>query len=290
METLANGSAVPASAETTFVEPPDTDVEGGQTNGDDSASSAPEAGTPAKVKDPVQERFDKLTRDKYDALREGDRKGYLLEQRDRELADLRAQLEARETKQVAPATGFPTQEQYGFDEASYQAAVVAHITKIAETQGKTAAEDAFRKERERQQSELTNKSWATKEAAFIKSKPDYMEKVIEGGRRGAWDCTKEMTDVITRSEFGPAIAYYLAENAEKAASIARLSPLDQARELGRIEAKLEAAKAPPKPLVSQAPPPVAKVDASDAEVEKDPSTMTDAQFARWRKKQIAQRR
>jgi hypothetical protein len=124
----------------------------------------------------------------------------------------------------------------------------------------------------------------------MKSKPDYAEKVIEGGKRGDWKCTPEMAQVIKESELGTALAYHLAENPDKSAAIAQLPPLAQARELGRIEARIQAEKANPKPPVSQAPPPVNKVEAADAKVDKSPSEMSDTEFAKWRKKQIAQRR
>ena len=291
METLASGNAAPANADNTAaVDAPEADAGGADTNGDGSAPSLTEAQAPAKVKDPIQERFDKLTRDKYDALREGDRKGYLLEQRDRELADLRAKLEARENKQVAPADAFPTLESVGYDEGKFIAAVAAYnkaTTDAARAAAREEAQGIIRAERDAAKAEQASKSWATKEAEFLKSKPDYAEKVRDNDEL---KITKEMADVIRESDIGPQVAYYLGENPDKAAAIAQLPPLIQAREIGRIEAKLEAAKAPLKPAVSQAPPPVGKIDADDAPAvlkvdSADSDTLSDKEWTRRRNAQ-----
>jgi hypothetical protein len=285
METLASGIAAPANAELAPVENAEVDTEASNTEGGESASPATEAGTPAP-KDKVQERIDKLTREKYDALRERDRTSYELERLNARLAEL----EKAPTEQVAPANEFPTLEQFGYDEGKYQAAVAAHFAKIATEQGKTAAQEALNAERARQQAEQADKTWAQKQSEFIKSKPDYLQKVARDPRDGGPVITASMFGVIRESDVGPQVAYYLAENVEQSALIAQMPPIQQAREIGRIEAKLEAAKLPAKPPVSQAPPPVNKVDADAAVIEKSPTEMTDLEFAKWRKKQIAARR
>jgi hypothetical protein len=64
--------------------------------------------------------------------------------------------------------------------------------------------------------------------------------------------------------------------------------LQQARELGRLEAKL-AAK-PKAPQVSAAPPPAARLAGSSPVVEKAPSEMSDTEYRKWREKTIARRR
>jgi hypothetical protein len=254
MESLASGIAAPANADLALGETVEADADTGKLEGDGSAPSSPEAGAPAPSKrDAVQERIDKLTREKYDALRERDRNAYELE-RLREQAQKQAP-----TDQVAPDE-FPTLEQFGYDEGKFNAAVAAHFSKLATEQARVAAQEQLKAERENQQREQAQKTWTQKEADFRKLKPDYAEKVFKEPRDGGPAITESMYNIIQDSDQGPAVAYYLAENVEKSAAIAALSPLAQAREIGRIEAKLEAAKAPPKPLVSQAPPPPSKLD------------------------------
>lgn len=95
-----------------------------------------------------------------------------------------------------------------------------------------------------------------------------------------------MAEVITESEIGADVAYYLAKNRAEAQRISTLSPLAAAREIGRIEAKL--LTAPTEPKVSSAPSPIIPV-AGKAGVSKDPTEMTQKEFDSWRKKQIAAR-
>jgi hypothetical protein len=66
--------------------------------------------------------------------------------------------------------------------------------------------------------------------------------------------TNAMAATIQESEKGPDIAYFLGKNPAEAQRIAKLSPFLQAKELGKLEAKLESAPAPVK--TSNAPPPI----------------------------------
>lgn len=72
--------------------------------------------------------------------------------------------------------------------------------------------------------------------------------------------TEVMAQAIQASEIGPDVAYFLGQNPKDADRISRLTPLLQAKEIGRIEAKLAAE--PPKPTkTSSAPSPIAPVTA-----------------------------
>lgn len=289
METLASGNTAPANAANTAqAETHEADAGRVEANGDGSAPSVPEADTPEtpdQKRDKVQERFDKLTREKYEGLSRAERAEYraqLLEQR---LADL----ESRQAKpeQVAPANDFPTLESHGYDEGKYQAAMAAHFTKLANEIGGKAAEAKFAEREQAERQKRAGESWAKKEAEFIKLRPDYVDKVQNATRL---PISEAMQDALMESEFGPQVALHLFDNREQALAIAALPVALQMKELGRIEARMEAEKAKPKPAVSQAPPPPPKVDATNAPVDKDPSQMSDAEFAKWRKRQIAQRR
>lgn len=95
--------------------------------------------------------------------------------------------------------------------------------------------------------------------------------------------TQTVVEVLSESDIGADIAYYLAKHPSELRQIAGLSPSAAARAIGKIEAKLEAAPPPPK---SSAPAPVTPAKGG-ASGEKDPSTMSDAEFAAWRRKQKA---
>ena len=112
--------------------------------------------------------------------------------------------------------------------------------------------------------------------------------------------TDVMAETIQSSEIGPELAYYLGSNPKEAERISRMTPLSQAKEIGKIEAKL--VSAPPVKKTTSAPAPISPVTArssgSPAFDTTDPrssKTMTDSQWieaerARQRKKWEAQNR
>ncbi len=80
---------------------------------------------------------------------------------------------------------------------------------------------------------------------------------------------------------------YLGQNLDEAEDLADLTPAQLGRRLARLEIKL---KASAKKETSAAPKPLKPVGGNNAGSEPDPSKMTDAQFAAWRKKQIEAKR
>jgi hypothetical protein len=111
--------------------------------------------------------------------------------------------------------------------------------------------------------------------------------------------TNVMAEAIQSSEIGPELAYYLGSNPKEADRISRMTPLGQAKEIGKIEAKL--VSAPPVKKTTSAPAPISPVTArssgSPAYDTTDPrstKTMTDSQWIeaerrRQQKKWEAQR-
>ena len=112
--------------------------------------------------------------------------------------------------------------------------------------------------------------------------------------------TNVMAETIQSSDIGPELAYYLGSNPKEADRISRMAPLGQAKEIGKIEAKL--ASDPPVKRTTSAPAPISPVTArstgSPAYDTTDPrssKTMTDSQWIeaerlRQRKKWEAQNR
>lgn len=74
--------------------------------------------------------------------------------------------------------------------------------------------------------------------------------------------TNVMAETIQSSEIGPELAYYLGSNPKEAERISRMSPLGQAKEIGKIEAKL--VSAPPVKKTTSAPAPISPVTARSA--------------------------
>jgi hypothetical protein len=71
--------------------------------------------------------------------------------------------------------------------------------------------------------------------------------------------TEAMARAIQASEIGPHVLYHLGSSPSEAARISRLDPILQAREIGKIEARLGAE--PPVKKTSNAPAPIAPVTA-----------------------------
>jgi hypothetical protein len=104
--------------------------------------------------------------------------------------------------------------------------------------------------------------------------------------------TQVMAQTIQASDIGPEIAYYLGSNPKEAERIARLSPFLQAKEIGKVEAKL--ANDPPVKKPSSAPAPIAPVTARGGQGRTldttDPRSIKEMSTSEWieaeRKRQI----
>ena len=114
-------------------------------------------------------------------------------------------------------------------------------------------EKAQRETRRNEEAAQLSAEYRKREEA-AKSKYDDFEDVVYDPRLPITDA---MLATIQQSDSGAELAYYLGKNPEEAARIARLSPFLQAKELGRLEAKLPSE--PPAKKTSSAPAPIAPV-------------------------------
>ena len=117
-----------------------------------------------------------------------------------------------------------------------------------------ATELLARREAEREQMALLEAYHDREEAA--RDKYDDFEQVAYNPNL---PITNVMAETIHASDIGPDLAYYLGSNPKEADRISRLSPLVQAKEIGRIEAKL--ASEPVTKKTTSAPAPIAPVTA-----------------------------
>lgn len=158
-----------------------------------------------------------------------------------------------------------------------------------------AAELVAQRDMHLQRQALDN-TYAEREEAALDKYDDFREVAYNPQLR----ITPEMADVIKASEVGPDLAYWLGTNPKEAERIARLSPLNQARELGKIEVKI--GSEPPVKKASSAPAPIKPVTARgttasvyDTTDPRSVSSMStsewiEAERARQIRKQEAQRR
>ena len=275
------------------VETTEVDTEVAATPGAGSApdgTEAPASGDEtSNWTEKAQKRYDELTRERYEAAARADRAEYRLQEAERRLAEREA-AEAK-TQTVAPSNDYPSLESVGYDEAKHREAVDAYYDRKFEAK----AQSILLKKEQAAQRKQSEQAWERKEADFVKSRPDYVEKVIEGGRSGKWALSDEAYVVAQSIDNGPDVLLYLAENVEKSGEIYRLPPHLQAVELGRISTRLEAAKASPPP-VSKAPPPAPTVNTAESSAPVSPdSAESDSkwdaeEWARRRNKQIEKRK
>lgn len=181
----------------------------------------------------------------------------------------------------------PKLEDFNYDETLWKAALIKH----ASTEAARQVRAELQQEQAQAKIRTRDESFVKRQMEFAKDKPDYQEKAFYAPMSDA------MVEIIKESDVGPAVAYFLGNNRDIAQRIATMSERDAAREIGKIEARLEvpkpAAVIPPKTKVSEAPPPVPKIEASGDPVikrELSDATLSDAEFAKIRKRQIAQRR
>jgi len=158
-----------------------------------------------------------------------------------------------------------------------------------------AEEIIARREAAKQQSQVLESYQEREEAA--RDKYTDFEQVAYNPKLSI---TNVMAETIQSSDIGPELAYYLGSNPKDAHRIAGLSPLSQAKEIGKIEAKLAAD--PPMKKTTSAPAPITPVTARssggpafDTTDPRSTKTMTDSQWieaerARQRKKWEAQNR
>lgn len=143
---------------------------------------------------------------------------------------------------------------------------------------KKAEELIAQRDQARQQSEILETYHEKEEEA--RSKYDDFQQVAYNPKLSI---TTVMAQSIQASEVGPEVAYYLGANPKEADRISRLAPILQAKEIGRIEAKM--ANDPPVKKTTSAPAPISPVTArssgSPAYDTTDPrstKTMTDSQW------------
>ena len=128
------------------------------------------------------------------------------------------------------------------------------VDAYAEALAERKAEELLaRRELERQQMDFLDAYHDREEDA--RSKYDDFEQVAYNPKL---PISTAMAETIQASDIGPDIAYYLGSNPKEAARIAALkSPILQAKEIGKIEAKM--ASEPVLKKTTSAPPPIAPI-------------------------------
>jgi hypothetical protein len=259
-ETAASGQVTPAPAATpentsgqqpAMTENSDTTVT--SDTGDDSAA---DTGT-KKSKQSVQERINKITKQRSDAERDRDywKERYFSTQNGE-------QGTSTKPNNTKPQTETDELDPNQFD--SYEAFETARHQKIAK---KVRAE------------EISTEQTQTKVQDAIKKGqeefPDFNDVVFDPEVSIAPHIFHAVLDL----ENSARVFYHLGQNPDLALRISQMSPLAAGTELGRISAKLAVAASPVKP--SSAPPPVPTLGGRGTPAP-DPKKMSTSDYRKWR--------
>ena len=127
------------------------------------------------------------------------------------------------------------------------------VEAYAEALAAKKAEELLMQREAQKQRALVEDAYAEREEE-ARNKYDDFEQVAYNPKL---PITEVMAETIKASDMGPDIAYWLGSNPKEVDRISRMSPLHQAREIGRIEAKL--ADGPIVKKTSSAPAPITPV-------------------------------
>lgn len=235
--------------------------------------AADEAVEQEKPRNKVQERIDELTREKHESRREAE---YW---RSKALAETAA----KPAEKAEPADKRPIVDDFE-DYDSYVEALSDYKANQAVAKALEAREQASKQK-------AAASTWEQKVEEAGKKNPD-IARILRSDEFDRTVISQPMADAITDSDIGPEIAAHLAKDQAESRRIASLSPVAAMREILKLEAKLatEPASAQETKALSKAGAPIAPITGGKGAGEKDPSTMTDKEFADWRARQIAQRR
>jgi hypothetical protein len=141
----------------------------------------------------------------------------------------------------------------------------------------TAAEQARQREQaiQQQEADLLKQNWKAQATDAASRYTDFAEVV---GAPWAFPEKTHLPDLIMSSEMAGDLAYHLARDRNLHDALLRMTPIEAAREIGRIESRLT----PPRPRTeTQAPDPINPVRPK-ASPAKDPAKMTFEEFRAWR--------
>lgn len=198
----------------------------------------------------------------------------LLAEKDREVEYWRGVAEGRKPAEE-PGTPAPTPEEDELKEPNpedylYGETDRQFIADLAKYEGKKAYREEQYKAELAAEVAKVQAGWNAQIEAAKVVYSDFEEVVVKGAAEEKWPCSQIMALGIHTSPVGGEMAYRLAKDPAEARRISNLDALSQAKEIGRLEAKVEfeaaakvrEAEGQPKPQpnkVSSAPPPAPQV-------------------------------
>lgn len=240
---------------------------------DDAGETRKRSGTP------YSQRIGELTREKYELKAERE-----------DLKARLAQLEARYGSGAPSPAPVKAEQEQGPPKLDAYNSYEEWVEAVADYRAEKRFTELQRQSEERAAQESERKAAESRRAAYEKAVatiedryPDYHDVTAE------MPTTRAMAEFILGHDKGPDIAYYLGKNPDEAMRIATLDPVRQGFELAKLEAKLVTPGSQVK-TATTAPEPINPVRPRERAPAADPSKMTMAEYANWRKQQMRAQR
>lgn len=224
----------------------DTQAQGDEQFGDDAAAAEGEGqGEQPKPRRSPQERIDELTRLRRDAEREAEYwKAKALQPSEAQPAR-----EAQHQPQEASDEPDPADYDHGENDLRY-------VRDLARWEARQEFKAMAEQERRQQRASSVRQNFETRKAElYPEGEPQGLQRFLS-----LPTLPEAVVEIVGESEIGPKIADHLGANPAELRRLEGMSPIQQARELTRLEARLSA---PPKPTPKTAtdapePPPQAR--------------------------------
>lgn len=195
-----------------------------------------------------------------------------LKESEAKLAKLRA---AAGSKEAPKAADFENQADFLVAALAHQQAMLIQNGKVAEI---TDEIDTMKQAQEIARVQRLQDRQTSFREGFPDARAKYSD--FDAALKVAADpnvVSQALSEAILESDASLDLAYHLGKNPALATRLSKMDPVQQAREIGRIEATLAA----PKPQ-TRAPAPISPVKAT-APATKDPNAMTADEFDQWRR-------
>lgn len=189
-------------------------------------------------------------------------------------ADDQAIIRAELDRRIGPA---PKESDYPNDFLAFDRAMVAYEAAKRISESSVRENLASRAEAVQSARREAFEAYEDRAAEARKALPDF-DAVLSK----APDVRNHVVELLIQDESGPRIAYHLAKNPRLIADLNAMSPLQAAREIGRLGATV--ATTPKR--TTNAPPPV-KPAGSASSPNSDPAKMSTDEYFAYRRKQMA---
>lgn len=191
-------------------------------------------------------------------------------------------------EQVAPR---PKREEFD-DPDAYDSALIEWSTNVATRAARAEADREASERRAAEERERTEAAARTEQERVMAAWNGARDKLMETPEYQDWEQVATNPDLeipvtmaapIVNADNGPMVLYHLGKNPGEAARIAKLTPVQQAIEIGKLSAKLSE---PPRP-VRRLQPPIDPVGQRNGAAEKTPDEMSMDEYAAKRNAELA---